>query len=79
MAIDAFLQFPKATAMGNIQPVDESLDKAFLNAIQLGEFTLGMENKTTIGSATGGAGAGKVQFAEFTIKKVVDKASGSFM
>jgi len=30
---------------------------------------------TTIGSATGGAGAGKVKFNEFTIHKTTDRAS----
>src|SRR5262249_40757702 len=32
-------------------------------------FTFGVENPTTIGSATGGAGAGKIKFNEFTISK----------
>jgi len=41
-------------------------------------FSLGASNPTTIGSATGGAGAGKVKFKEFTIKKTIDKASPAF-
>jgi hypothetical protein len=32
----------------------------------------------TIGSATSGAGAGKIKFNEFTIKKTTDKASPNF-
>jgi type VI secretion system secreted protein Hcp len=79
MAVDAFLQFPKASTVGNIQPVGESTDKALLNAIELKAFTLGVENKTTIGSATAGGGSGKAQFAEFTITKRVDKASPSLL
>jgi len=30
---------------------------------------------TAVGSATGGAGAGKIKFNEFTIKKTTDSAS----
>jgi type VI secretion system secreted protein Hcp len=44
-------------------------------AIAVEDFAWGSENVTTIGSATGGAGAGKIKFNEFTIKKSVDKAS----
>lgn len=36
-------------------------------------------NPSTIGSATGGAGAGKTRFNEFTIKKTSDSASPIFM
>jgi type VI secretion system secreted protein Hcp len=46
--------------------------------IELKSFSFGIENPTTIGSATGGAGAGKTRFHEFTIKKTVDKASPLF-
>lgn len=34
-----------------------------------------IRNAAGIGSATGGAGAGKVKFNEFTIKKTSDKAT----
>lgn len=44
-------------------------------AIELESFSWGATNATTIGSATGGAGAGKVKFNELTISKKVDKAS----
>ncbi len=44
-------------------------------AIEIESFSFGAENPTTIGSATGGAGAGKVSFNEFQITKRVDKAS----
>ena len=42
------------------------------------DFSFGIENPTTIGSATGGAGAGKIKFNEFTIKKTTDSASPAF-
>ena len=45
---------------------------------EIKDFSFGVENPTTIGSATGGAGAGKVKFNEFTIKKTVDSASPLF-
>lgn len=37
-----------------------------------------IRNATTIGSATGGAGAGKIKFNEFTIKKTTDQSSPVF-
>src|ERR1700740_1535883 len=45
---------------------------------EIKDFSFGVENPTTIGSATGGAGAGKVKFHEFVIKKVTDSASPVF-
>jgi len=46
--------------------------------IELQSFSFGSSNSSTIGSATGGAGAGKVKFNEFTIKKTTDSASPNF-
>ena len=46
--------------------------------IELQDFNLGGETPATIGSATGGAGAGKIKFNEFTIKKTTDAASPDF-
>lgn len=47
-------------------------------AFEIKDFSFGVENPTTIGAATGGAGAGKIKFNEFTIKKTTDKASPAF-
>jgi type VI secretion system secreted protein Hcp len=44
-------------------------------AVNVASFSWGAENPTTIGSATGGAGAGKIKFNEFTIQKTVDATS----
>lgn len=44
-------------------------------AIVVDSFSWGAESPTTIGSATGGAGAGKIKFNELHINKKVDKAS----
>jgi type VI secretion system secreted protein Hcp len=45
---------------------------------EIKNFSFGVENPTTIGSATGGAGAGKIKFNEFTITKTTDSASPVF-
>jgi type VI secretion system Hcp family effector len=47
-------------------------------AFEIKDFSFGVENPTTIGSATGGAGAGKIKFNEFTIKKTSDSSSPLF-
>jgi type VI secretion system secreted protein Hcp len=44
-------------------------------AIDVQSFAWSVENLTTIGSATSGAGAGKAKFNEFTITKKVDEVS----
>jgi type VI secretion system secreted protein Hcp len=55
-----------------------STDEQYKGAFEIKDFSFGVENPTTIGSATGGAGAGKAKFNEFTIKKTSDKASPLF-
>jgi type VI secretion system secreted protein Hcp len=56
----------------------ESQDKTHKNEIQLNSFSWGASNMGT--SATGGgAGAGKVQFSDFSITKSVDTASPKLM
>lgn len=83
MAMDSFLYFPSAAkaAAGDIQVKGESQDPEYTgkNAIELQEFSFGMENSTTIGSATSGAGAGKAKFDDFTIQKTVDSATPSLL
>jgi len=46
-------------------------------AVEIRDFSFGVENLATIGSATSGAGAGKMAFNEFSIAKSVDKLSRS--
>jgi type VI secretion system secreted protein Hcp len=84
MAVDAFIFFEKPGA-GNPIPKGESLDsvygkdgKAPNPSFEIKDFSFGVENPSTIGSATGGAGAGKIKFNEFTIKKTTDQASPAF-
>ena len=47
-------------------------------AFEIKDFSFDIENPTTIGSATSGAGAGKIKFNEFTITKTTDSASPVF-
>jgi type VI secretion system secreted protein Hcp len=44
-------------------------------AVNVAAFSWDAESPTTIGSATGGAGVGKVKFNQFNIQKTVDTAS----
>src|SRR5215510_12248864 len=80
MAVDAFIWFEKPGAGAAKLPEGETLDKTYSKkkAFEIKDFSFGVENPTTIGSATGGAGAGKIKFNEFTIKKTTDKASPLF-
>jgi type VI secretion system secreted protein Hcp len=80
MAFDAYLYFPSAAASGNCpRPEGESLignASGHNGAISLGEqWGFSLENKLDISAVTTGAGAGKAEFQEFTIKKQVDAAS----
>src|SRR5438105_8515124 len=73
MAVDAFIWFEKSVRGVDV-PGDGS-HTAHPSGFEIKDFSFGVENPTSIGSATGGAGAGKIKFNEFTIKKTVDKAS----
>jgi len=88
MACDNFLIFgpwtkggpnvpEKIAAAGgaSVEVFGETQDKEFVNALEIKEFSFGVENPTTIGSMSAGAGAGKAKFNEFNVKKAVDLAS----
>jgi type VI secretion system secreted protein Hcp len=78
MAVDAFIWFESPGAGVDVK--GETKDETYKskNAFEIKDFSFGVENPTTIGSATGGAGAGKIKFNEFTIKKPTDAASPGF-
>jgi type VI secretion system secreted protein Hcp len=81
MAVDAFIWF-KESDTGMLPVKGETKDDVYSKkdnpSFEIKDFSFGAENPTTIGSATGGAGAGKVKFNEFTIKKTTDSASPAF-
>ena len=66
MAVDAFITFEAAT-VGAVVP----------QAFEIKDFSFGVENPTTIGTATGGV-TGRVKFNEFSIKKTTDQSSPAF-
>ncbi len=77
MAFDAFMYF---TASADAEKVPgETLDAAMIKdgkaAWELLSFTIGAENNINIGSATGGGGAGKATFKEFSFTKKTDLGS----
>ena len=78
MPVDAFIKFSPAEGSNMLVPKGESLDAIFKDYFEIKDFSFGVENKATVGSATSGAGGGKVQFNEFTIKKTTDSASTLF-
>lgn len=73
MSFDAFCYSvaDKAKLVGETQ--DEGMkDK---NAFEVMSFELGAENTINIGSVSGGGGAGKATFKEFTVTKKTDTAT----
>jgi type VI secretion system secreted protein Hcp len=78
MAVDAFIWFQEQGGMLAVKGETQDETYKAKNAFEIKDFTFGAENPTQIGSATGGAGAGKVKFNEFTIKKTTDAASPAF-
>jgi type VI secretion system secreted protein Hcp len=79
MAFDVFLEFPNSGQSPGGAPriVGESVDKSHPNTIAVTAFSFGIENPTTIGSATGGAGGGKAKFMTLDVSKPVDSTSAS--
>ena len=77
MAIDMFLilqspAVPSTPVTG--EPTMDAYYKTFApnTAVEIRSFSLGVENITTIGSTTGGMGAGKIKLKEAYIEKSVD-------
>lgn len=64
---------PILTAQMTLETV--SATPGIVGPIPIINFSLGGTNNTTIGSATGGAGAGKVSFSPLTVTKMLDSAS----
>lgn len=56
----------------------DSTDPKHSSAFEIKDWSFEVTNKSTIGSATEGAGGGKATFGEFTITKKTDKTSPLF-
>jgi len=67
MAVDQFLKLDKIDG--------ESTDSKHAKELELLAWSWGASNATTVGSATGGAGAGKAHFQDLSITKYVDSAT----
>src|SRR5687768_526063 len=80
MAVDAFIYFINNEIAKDVRPLGETQDEFFQKkgAFEIKDFSFGIENAATVGSATTGAGGGKAKFNEFTIKKTTDSASSLF-
>jgi type VI secretion system secreted protein Hcp len=79
MSFDAFLLVKDAGTAEKYKATGETQDPAFKGAFEISEFSFGGENTLNITSATGGAGAGKATFKEFTVKKQTDASSGKLL
>ncbi|MEJ8472471.1 Hcp family type VI secretion system effector [Roseibium algae] len=77
MADDAFMYIEDSVAKIN----GESTDKTFESkkAFELKSVSFGIENSSSIGSSTSGAGQGKTTFNPISITKQVDSASTSLV
>jgi type VI secretion system secreted protein Hcp len=83
MAVDSFIWFDHQGSSGMLPVKGETTDAYFSKvkpspAFEIKDWGFEVTNKSTIGSATTGAGGGKAEFAEFTITKMVDSASPYF-
>lgn len=72
-AVDMFLTIPNVAGQPNI--VGESKDSSHQSAIVISSYQFGSANQANIGSATGGAGAGKIQFRDLNFTHTVDSSS----
>jgi type VI secretion system secreted protein Hcp len=82
MAIDAFLQFDSPGDAA--PPIEGETQDADMRKklkpwpFDISAWNFGISQDVNIGSSTGGAGAGKVNFNPFKITKVIDKSSPAF-
>jgi len=79
MAFDSFLYFQGASAKSatSFVPQGETTDPQFSPyfAFEIKSFNFSAQNNVTIGSATQGAGAGKVVLEKFKFQKTIDSGS----
>jgi type VI secretion system secreted protein Hcp len=78
MAVDAFLQFTETGATGvvlNGETRDKEMGQKTPVPFEIQDWKFAVSNIPNIGSASGGAGAGKAKFEPFTVKKTIDTSS----
>lgn len=80
MAYDVFMYFTGkgklgTEIIGETQDTDMTAKKAF----EIDSYSFGANNPATIGSQSGGAGAGKVAMTTFNVMKRADQASTSLL
>jgi len=75
MAFDAFFYFTASADQSKVP--GETRDQEFKEkkAFELISFSIGAENNINIGSSSGGGGAGKATFKEFSVTKKTDLGS----
>ena len=73
MAYDAFMWLKGGNPEAKGETQDDTYKKK--DAFELYSFSLGASNPTNMGSASGGAGAGKISISSFNIMKKTDSAS----
>ena len=73
MAYDAFMWITGGEPTPKGETTDDKMKAK--GAFELYSFSWGASNPVTIGSATSGAGAGKVSISSFNVMKKTDKAS----
>ncbi len=75
MAFDAFFYFTASADQSKVP--GETQDEGFKDkkAFELISFSMGAENNINIGSSSGGGGAGKATFKEFSFTKKTDLGS----
>lgn len=72
MATDAYLILEPAQGS---KIAGDAKAKGYEGTIEIQSFSFDVENPTTIGSATGGAGAGKIKFNAFQVTRNIDRAT----
>ncbi|MBE2315961.1 type VI secretion system tube protein Hcp [Solirubrobacter sp. CPCC 204708] len=75
-ATDYFMKVESTTPADAIK--GESVDREFPQLIELESVSFGAQNELSIGSATGGAGAGRARFNALTVEKAVDSTTPRF-
>ena len=75
--VDAYIWFDDVSGSGETKDTHYGVGHKTA-AFEIKDWSFDVTNHSTIGSATGGAGAGKIKFNEFTIKKPVDASTPEF-